>query len=227
MDKSIGEYLLNSKVEIDFGNFLFALLLSAILSYLIKLTYLSSSKTLSNKKYFSDNFIALTMVTCLIITIIKFSIALSLGLVGALSIVRFRAAIKEPEELVYLFFCISIGLACGANQFLISIISTIFICFILYFMSKYSKKGINLSNQVLHLRLDNKEKDIIPIINQIKKNFDYLSLKSWFSSNTTDNLYFKINIEEKNFDEVLVNLKKVLNKNNIEFSLISDDNIIE
>ena len=43
------------------------------------------------------------MVTCLIITIIKFSIALSLGLV-ALSIVRFRAAIKEPEELVYLFF---------------------------------------------------------------------------------------------------------------------------
>lgn len=227
MNKSIGEYLLNTKVEIDFGNFIFALLLSAILSYLIKLTYLTSSKTLSNKKYFSDNFIALTMVTCLIITIIKFSIALSLGLVGALSIVRFRAAIKEPEELVYLFFCISIGLACGANQFLISIISTILICFILYFMSRYSKKGINLSNQVLHLRLDNKEKDIIPIINQIKKNFDYLSLKSWFSSNTTDNLYFKINIEEKNFDEVLVNLKKVLNNNNIEFSLISDDNIIE
>ncbi|MDA7470782.1 DUF4956 domain-containing protein [Candidatus Pelagibacter ubique] len=227
MDKSIGEYLLNAKVEIDFGNFIFALLLSAILSYIIKLTYLSSSKTLSNKKYFSDNFIALTMVTCLIITIIKFSIALSLGLVGALSIVRFRAAIKEPEELVYLFLCIAIGLACGANQFFISIISTILICFILYFLSKFSKKGINLSNQVLHLKIDKKGKDIIPIINQIKKNFDYISLKSWFSSNTTDNLYFKINIEDKNFNEVLINLKKVLNNNNIEFSLISDDNIIE
>ena len=131
MNKSIGEYLINSNVEIDFGNFILALALSAILSYVIKLTYLSSSKTLSNKKYFSDNFIALTMVTCLIITIIKFSIALSLGLVGALSIVRFRAAIKDPEELVYLFFCISIGLACGANQFIISIISTVIICMIL------------------------------------------------------------------------------------------------
>ena len=61
----------------------------------------------------------------------------------------------------------------------------------------------------------------------ITKIFDYISLKSWFSSNTTDNLYFKINIEDKNFNEVLINLKKVLNNNNIEFSLISDDNIIE
>ncbi len=227
MNKSIGEYLINSNVEIDFGNFILALALSAILSYVIKLTYLSSSKTLSNKKYFSDNFIALTMVTCLIITIIKFSIALSLGLVGALSIVRFRAAIKEPEELVYLFFCISIGLACGANQFIISIISTVIICMILYLMSKYSKKGINLPNQILNLKINKKDKDILPIINKIKNNFDYISLKSWFSDNNTDNIYFKVNIEEKNYDDILNNLKKVLNENNIEFSLVSDDNIIE
>tara|TARA_B100001057_G_C22864299_1_gene955833 strand:+ start:4736 stop:5419 length:684 start_codon:yes stop_codon:yes gene_type:complete len=227
MNKSIGEYLLNTKIEIDFGNFILALILSAVLSYLIKLTYLSSSKTLSNKKYFSDNFIVLTMVTCLIITIIKFSIALSLGLVGALSIVRFRAAIKEPEELVYLFFCISIGLACGANQFIISIISTIIICLILYLMSKYSKKGINLPNQILNLKINKKDRDILPIINEIKNNFDYMSLKSWFSNNDSDNIYFKVNIEEKNYDDILNNLKKVLNENNIEFSLVSDDNIIE
>ena len=58
---------------------------------------------LSNKEYFSDLFIPLSIITCLVITVIKFSLALSLGLVGALSIVRFRAAIKEPEELIYLF----------------------------------------------------------------------------------------------------------------------------
>ena len=66
-------------------------------------------------------FIPLAIITTLVITVIKFSLALSLGLVGALSIVRFRAAIKEPEELVYLFFIIGIGLANGANQFLVSI----------------------------------------------------------------------------------------------------------
>jgi hypothetical protein len=59
----------------------------------------------------------------LIITIVKSSLALSLGLVGALSIVRFRAAIKEPEELAYLFLAVSLGLGFGAEQALITVIA--------------------------------------------------------------------------------------------------------
>ena len=66
----------------------------------------------------------LPVVTMIITVLIAGNIALSLGMIGALSIVRFRAAIKEPEELVYLFFIIGIGLANGANQFLVSIICT-------------------------------------------------------------------------------------------------------
>jgi hypothetical protein len=58
----------------------------------------------------------LTLVTITVIAVVKSSLALSLGLVGALSIVRFRAAIKDPEELVYLFLCIGVGLALGAEQ---------------------------------------------------------------------------------------------------------------
>ncbi len=55
----------------------------------------------------------LTVITLLVISIVKSSLALSLGLVGALSIVRFRTAIKDPEELIYLFFSIAIGLGMG------------------------------------------------------------------------------------------------------------------
>ena len=58
----------------------------------------------------------LTMVTIAVIAVVKTSLALSLGLVGALSIVRFRAAIKDPEELVYLFLCIGVWLALGAVE---------------------------------------------------------------------------------------------------------------
>lgn len=58
----------------------------------------------------------------LVITVVKSSLALSLGLVGALSIIRFRSAIKEPEELTYLFLAISLGLGFGANQTVITII---------------------------------------------------------------------------------------------------------
>ena len=58
-----------------------------------------------------------------VITVVKSSLALSLGLVGALSIVRFRTPIKEPEELIYLFICLSLGLAVGADQRIIAILT--------------------------------------------------------------------------------------------------------
>ena len=97
------DFFLNQSIEIDIYSFLTSLLLSAILALLVKYVYLKCAMTLSNKSYFSDLFVPLSITTTLVITVIKFSLALSLGLVGALSIVRFRAAIKEPEELIYLF----------------------------------------------------------------------------------------------------------------------------
>ena len=66
--------------------------------------------TLSNREEFDQVFPFVMLTTLLIITIVKSSLALSLGLVGALSIVRFRTPIKEPEELAYLFIAIAIGL---------------------------------------------------------------------------------------------------------------------
>jgi hypothetical protein len=70
-----------------------------------------------------------------IITVVKSSLALSLGLVGALSIVRFRTAIKEPEELAYLFVCIALGLGLGANQRLITITS--FIAIVMFILVRH------------------------------------------------------------------------------------------
>jgi hypothetical protein len=73
----------------------------------------------------------LSIITTGVIAVVKSSLALSLGLVGALSIVRFRAAIKEPEELVYLFLCIAVGLSLGASQPLVAIavvvVATVFV----------------------------------------------------------------------------------------------------
>ncbi len=64
------------------------------------------------------------MITVLIISVVKSSLALSLGLVGALSIVRFRTPIKEPEELAYLFAAIAVGLGLGAGQTLATVVAT-------------------------------------------------------------------------------------------------------
>src|SRR3989339_1079171 len=109
--------ILNTQIiEIPFWGFALNLILAAVLSYFLSVFYVRYGYSLSNRRIFSRNFLLLTVITTLVITIIKSSLALSLGLVGALSIVRFRAAIKEPEELAYLFLNIGIGLGMGANQ---------------------------------------------------------------------------------------------------------------
>lgn len=111
--------------------FVINLVLVTLLSFLLGHVYVRYGTSLSNRKMFARNFILIAMVTMLVISVVKSSLALSLGLVGALSIVRFRAAIKEPEELAYLFFAIALGLGFGANQGLITTIAFVIICIVL------------------------------------------------------------------------------------------------
>ena len=135
-------FFLNQNIQIDIPGFVLSLIFAAILSFFVQLFYIKYSSTLSNRKEFSKNFVILAVTTCIVIMIVKSSLALSLGLVGALSIVRFRAAIKEPEELVYLFLIIAIGLGCGANQLIITTIGIIFALVLIVVYSKYLKNSI-------------------------------------------------------------------------------------
>jgi uncharacterized membrane protein YhiD involved in acid resistance len=111
-------FLLESTPTVPIYQFVPALLGTAVLCWLLGLFYQRYGTSLSNRESFARNFPAIGMTTMLVITIVKSSLALSLGLVGALSIVRFRTAIKEPEELAYLFLTLGVGLGLGANQWL-------------------------------------------------------------------------------------------------------------
>jgi hypothetical protein len=115
------ESLSSQFTQADLPSFAAHLLLAAVLAFLLGRVYVRFGTALSNRELFSRNFVLLTTTTMLIISVVKSSLALSLGLVGALSIIRFRAAIKEPEELTYLFLAIAIGLGLGAKQTLITL----------------------------------------------------------------------------------------------------------
>lgn len=104
-----------------------SLITAAILGVLLGKAYVRFGTALSNRSQFARNFLLLTVTTTLIIGIVKSSLALSLGLVGALSIVRFRAAIKEPEELAFLFLSIAVGLGLGAGEGLVTVVAFILI----------------------------------------------------------------------------------------------------
>lgn len=230
--KELENFFINSNIDIDFINFFIAILLSLFLAYLVKITYIKVGRALNDKNYFSDTFIPLAIITTLVITVIKFSLALSLGLVGALSIVRFRAAIKEPEELVYLFFVIAIGLANGANQFLLSILATIIIIFFLTARNIYQNKNksnheYNSDANILNINiLNNKKKDINLIVKKIKPYFKYLKLKSANVEKNKSVFIFWYEIEENKSVEFLNNIKKICDTD-LEVSIYSKSGAFE
>jgi|TARA_B100001063_G_scaffold48420_1_gene42257 hypothetical protein len=223
IDDNISNFLLNTNVEINFFNFFIAILLSAFLAQIIKFTYIKVSSSLNDKEHFSETFVPLAIITTLVITVIKFSLALSLGLVGALSIVRFRAAIKEPEELVYLFLAIAIGLANGANQFVISIVSTILITLILYLRKLYNENkkdlsSISVSSNLMQVTITDKNISFDKIEEDIKNKVDYLKLKSLTTDENETQYNFWFGIKTKNSLE-LIRLIEDITKNNKKISI--------
>jgi hypothetical protein len=118
-------FLSGQAQPLELQTFVINLLLSAILAFILGRVYIFWGTSLSNRRAFAANFMLITITTTFIILVVRSSVALSLGLVGALSIVRFRAAIKEPEELAYLFFAIGIGIGLGDNQRLITILAMV------------------------------------------------------------------------------------------------------
>lgn len=101
---------------LSLGIYALNLAVGLVLSLIVAWYYEHYGQSLSNRRKFAHLLPVLTLTTALVISIVKSSLALSLGMVGALSIVRFRTAIKEPEELMFLFIAIGIGLGVGADQ---------------------------------------------------------------------------------------------------------------
>jgi len=116
---------------------LFSFVVCISLAFVVRYFYIRHSSSIAGKLNIGNILPILSGIVFLIILVVKSSIALSLGLVGALSIVRFRTPIKEPEELVYLFLAIAVGLGCAANYlFITSAITFAILGFAFFFLSR-------------------------------------------------------------------------------------------
>tara|TARA_B100001939_G_scaffold329569_1_gene325918 strand:- start:37 stop:729 length:693 start_codon:yes stop_codon:yes gene_type:complete len=213
MNKDYLDFFLNEQIQINLSSFLEGLVLAGVLSFLIQIIYLKFSTSLSNKYDFAKNFVVLGLTTTLVITIVKSSLALSLGLVGALSIVRFRAAIKEPEELVYLFLIIAIGLGCGAGQLQITLIGVIFAIIIIILFSliwkrrKVSEDEVLNSSIIFDKRVSDKKIDLI-----IKKISPYCIKIQFISLSSTENsTTLNLDLKPKNFSN-MTKIQEVIKK---------------
>lgn len=217
------KYLSTSALNLNIFDTVLNLILAGLLSLILVHTYMICATSISNRKNLSKNFLILTITTVFIITIVKSSLALSLGLVGALSIIRFRTAIKEPEELLYLFVCISIGLGLGANQKIITILSFGFILIFIWGRYYFVRETVEASeNLVLSISYDkNQNIDSNLVIDTIKKNSTFIKMIRLDENNTMYEATF--NIEFENYHQ-LNSLREILNKNFEKINLTIVDN---
>ena len=130
------------------------LLLSFALGLFIFFVYKKTFQGVMYSKTFNVSLVALAMVSSTVIMAVTSNIILSLGMVGALSIVRFRTAIKDPIDIVYMFWAISIGIMTGAGFWVLAVISSLIIGIVLFI---FSKANIKYEPYLLIVRYENSE----------------------------------------------------------------------
>jgi len=194
----IATYFNFEPVSVDINLFLINAAMTIVLSILLELTYRRCANSLSNKSQFSYNFVMVSLTTMLIITLVGSSVALSLGLVGALSIVRYRAAIKEPEELSYLFLAIATGLGMGANQPVVTIIAFLVmlaVIWVRFFIKPMNK--LNSYNLIVNLQ-NPKEGDMEKIVGIVSLKFSRPALRRFDQSKSNLDLAFRVRVKNIN-----------------------------
>lgn len=118
-------------VHIDFATVVMCMVITVLVAMYIFMIYRMMNRRAFYNRNFNLSLIALAVITAAIILTIQSNIVISLGMVGALSIVRFRTAVKDPMDLVFLFWSISAGIICGAGFAVVAVVASVVITVII------------------------------------------------------------------------------------------------
>lgn len=199
------------------------LLLGVVIALVIQWHFNRYASTLSNRQSFSKIFVPLVLTTILIISVVKSSLALSLGLVGALSIVRFRTPIKEPEELIYLFLSIGVGLGLGAGQAVITAFASMAILLITVVLYHF-RKDPQSQNVFLNIVLSPSNASVEDAHAIVEKYIEHGNLRRFEVDELETNISYQITI--KNFNSANALTKDLKEKfGDVRVSFVDQNNI--
>lgn len=207
------ELLFTGTDELSLVVVLFNFIGAIVVSFLVRAFYIRYSFSLTGKLHIGSIIPILTAIVFLVIVVVKSSLALSLGLVGALSIVRFRTPIKEPEELVYLFLAIAIGLGFGAGYALVTTLISLCILVVIYFFLSSKNDSSSEYNLVINWSDQNiSYESILVVLKDLSSSVKLVRLEKSKVTNTSvflielakkENLDFMIN-QLKNLDQEII-----------------------
>jgi uncharacterized membrane protein YhiD involved in acid resistance len=218
---------LNAVAPVSLVNFVINLFVGLILALVVGWYYEHYGQSLSNRAKFAQLLPVLALTTALVISIVKSSLALSLGLVGALSIVRFRTAIKEPEELLFLFLAIAIGLGVGADQRWVTVVGVAFVLGYMAFRRLTSQKP--QSNNLYLNVMVKEDDDQTSLFNQVNamllEHVDVLDFRRLDSRDGTLQLtYFVDCYDPQTLNDLVDDLKRRLPIHEVSF--IQQDQVL-
>ncbi len=225
MNEFLSQFDYSFSENFSIYSFIINILIATVLLYVLSVVYVRYGSVLSNRNQLGKVLIIVGLTTFIIISIVKSSLALSLGLVGALSIVRFRTAIKEPEELGYFFMAIAIGLGLGANQLLPTIIGFALLIVVIILLSKRNiENSITQSLFISMSSLKGEQKSITDKIYAVLcEHSNQVSLKRLHHANEELNLNFVIDVSS--IDSVQLIFEELMNTDK-EMSISFVDNEI-
>lgn len=187
----------------------FSLLVAAYIYYIYKKCYVGV--------IYSHNFnvaiAMMTIISAMIIATISSNITLSLGMVGALSIVRFRTAIKDPIDLIFLFWAVAAGITVGARLWVMVLVGNLCVGLAFLIMTKLKRKG---SVYLLVISFDD---EVFPEVNTILSTFRY-TLRSKISKDRKTEMTVEITLKDENtqFTQKLTPIKGVYSVSMISYS---------
>lgn len=161
--------------SINYANWSLGLALLIIYTLIFQVLFRKFALVASNRDVFASNFMFFSVAIYLIITTIKSSLALSLGLVGALSIIRFRTAIKEPEQIIFLLALTAVAISLAAEQYIVSTISVLVFSIISATRNKFLSSKNRLHNDFLMITFSESNHQKAQNCIQTLSNFDEIS----------------------------------------------------
>lgn len=209
--KKVLQALAEMQVKMPIQTVLLVLLVAFLVSLIIYLTYKNTYTGVLYNPRFNVSLIMITMVTTMVMVVIGSNISVSLGMVGALSIIRFRTAVKDPRDTAFIFWCVVSGLACGTQNYTIVIVGSVFICLILFLFKKFTTK-----NDKYVLIIKGKSFDLKEVEKTLDKKLkDYICKGKYISVNGMETIYDVKIKDSKISDDIIVSLSKVSGVNTI------------
>lgn len=137
MSKSeIFKYLIESNTSISIYQIILSMMVSLVLAMAMYCIYKKTYTGVVYSKGFNQTLVLVTLIITMVMAVIGGNLALSLGMVGSLSVIRFRTAIKEPKDMAFLFWAIAIGLSCGAEMYVVAVVGSVVIALVLIFFKQ-------------------------------------------------------------------------------------------